>query len=243
MVKKIIILIFLGFIIYFYFPKHRPPEICIVFITCNRSLMLQNTVFRVFRHLRESEPDLGYKSILINQVTPRNDAFERLFDIHHYSPVARGFAWPFNLAYFELCDLKYISVFEDDWKLERTKRSIFRTSIDYIKNTSLALGVSLRDDSNEFCRNKSSLLCVADNHYGYGSYTNGPSVYDILRLRQLGPQPNNTELPEKYWSMKAASKGFGMLRIFKGLVKHMGDGIYSTRSSKSRFCPYPPPTS
>jgi hypothetical protein len=197
--------------------------------------MLQNTVFRVFRHLRESEPDLGYKSILINQVTPRNDAFERLFDLHHYSPVARGFAWPFNLAYFELCDLKYISVFEDDWKLEKTKRSIFRTSIDYIKNTSLALGVSLRDDSSDFCRNQTNILCVA-NGYGYGSYTNGPSVYDIDRLRQLGPQPNNTELPEKDWSVKAASKGFGMLRIFKGLVKHMGDGIYSTRNSKNRFC-------
>lgn len=236
MVKKIIfILIFLCIYYFFSYPKPPHPEICIVFITCNRSLMLQNTVFRVFRHLRESEPDLGYKSILINQVTPRNNAFERLFDIHHYSPVARGFAWPFNLAYFELCDLKYISVFEDDWKLEKTKRSIFRTSIDYIKNTSLALGVSLRDDNIQFCRNQTSLLCVA-NGYGYGSYTNGPSVYDIDRLRQLGPQPNNTELPEKDWSVKAASNGFGMLRIFKGLVKHMGDGIYSTRNSKNRFC-------
>lgn len=239
MVKKILFLLILFALIYF---THRPspPEICIVFITCNRSIMLQNTVFRVFRHLRESEPDLGYKSILINQVTPRNDVFERLFDIHHYSPVARGFAWPFNLAYFELCDLKYISVFEDDWKLEKTKKTIFRTSIDYLKNTSMALGVSIRDDNLQFCRNQSSILCVANDVYGYGSYTNGPSVYDIDRLRQLGPQVNNDEHSEKDWSIKASLKGFGMLRIFKGLVKHMGDGIYSTRNSKSNSCRYTP---
>lgn len=64
----------------------------------------------------------------------------------------------------------------------------------------------------------------------------------IDRLYQLGPQANNTELPEKDWSVKASLKGFGMLRIFKGLVKHTGGGIYSTRHIKGRFCPYQKPT-
>lgn len=186
----------------------------------------------MFRHLKITEPSLKYKTILINQVTQRDLEYESMFDIHVYSPVAKGFAWPFNLAYFELCDLEYISVFEDDWSLKATDIPIFRTSIDFLKNTSNALGVSIRDDDPIFCKNKSSILCIANEYYGYGSYTNGPSVYSIHRLRSLGKQRNDVELPEHDWSILAASKGLGMLRIFKGLVRHDGIGIYSTRRIK-----------
>lgn len=209
----------------------KNPEICIVFISFNRPSLLKYTSSLVFKHLKYTEPNLTYESILIDQASPKDSLFTDLFDIYVYSKEPKGFAWPFNLAYFGICKSEYIAVFEDDWSLKNVKIEIFRKSIDAIKNTSMALGVTIRDDPDAFCKDPKSLLCVANDEYGYGSYTNGPSVYSLERLRRLGLQNSNAELPEHEWSIKASLMGMGMLRMFpKGIVTHLG-----TRSTRGKI--------
>lgn len=102
------------------------PELCVLFISCNRPALLEKTLRSVYWHMQAVEPSLEWEAVLVDQATPghtrRRFAEEYEFDMRVYSAEPRGNGWPYNVGIAGLCRAPYVALFEDDFPLCNLKQ-------------------------------------------------------------------------------------------------------------------------
>ncbi len=215
------------------------PQLCIVFVSCNRTGLLEKTVDSVAAHLARYEPGLAVELLLVDQGS-RAAARSRLAKRHTfgacvYAAEARGYGWPFNEGFFGLCRAPFVAVIEDDFPLvdagQLRRPEVFGEAIELLGKVERAVGVVLKSDhwlmEHKLCEERFAavnvsygsrlMLCVAK--VVFGSYTNSAAVYDRKRLARMGRQhegPHGVadhETPEGRYSLASKALGMGLLFV------------------------------
>ena len=130
----VFVLVFVAFVVFVLWSRPLPrikleedilfPEsnadLCLFFVSCNRSSLLRRTVDSVRSHIRRFERNLKVETVLVDQgSTAKSRSSYAAFDFDSvvYTGEARGYGWPFNVGYFGVCRAPYVAVIEDDFPI------------------------------------------------------------------------------------------------------------------------------
>lgn len=230
----------------------RDPEVCFLFVSCNRPEYLLKTLESVYSHMEDIENDVAWESVLVDQSTPvhyRDEIVGRFqFDQRLFCAEPQGWGYAINIGVYGLCSAPFVAIWEDDWLLQQDivkdleQPRIFKEAM-LLLNASEAFGVLFRDTIIKDCQNYENIeevsqvmrtevgqsrvfLCKA--RVFYGSFTNGAAVWKREKLFHLIKMEDfSRELRENKEDAKVAA--MNDLNAGHLIVKRRGswDGIAS----------------
>lgn len=216
------------------FPSPNDPLLCIAFVSCGRLAYLRKTVASAFEHIEAFEPTLKYETLWVDQ-NPSDYSAEIAasfpFTARVVASQAMGFAWPRNVI-LEMCNAPFLLVLEEDFPLiagiEKTissgRADFLAEAIDLISRNSAVSGVLLRGETDYTGPGVRYKECV-DAETGmrwclrettepvppFSSYTNGPAVYSVERLKSVGRMPEKDQ--ERAFAAMVRSHGLSLASL------------------------------
>jgi hypothetical protein len=180
------------------------PQLCAAFLSCSRLHLLNRTINAFVQYMQSHEPNITYQIALVDNGSGEQltSILQRLpIDIYASSKVNVGIAAGMNILYFGLCrNSPYIITLEEDWEARLTwplSLPSITMSIEILRHDPTVLEVWLRDFDYglRWHQNRSAWLETSSGRQYrrqyqrngvWGAYTNGASVKDSSRLRDVG---------------------------------------------------------
>ena len=183
------------------------PELCLCVLSCKRLDLLRVTLRSVIRHLEQAEAAVRYEVVWVDNGSDETErqAIHREFRIEKALLLGTnyGMAYGFNTLFFRLCSAPYFLTLEEDWEWvapPAVGRTVLQDAMTVLRHDEGVSGVFLRPDTLDQFLSPSPWKRAEQVAYAtycmdrgashlWGPYSNGPGVYDRVRLeRRVGRQ-------------------------------------------------------
>eukprot|EP00727_Mastigamoeba_balamuthi_P008208 m51a1_g4008 hypothetical protein (309) ;mRNA; r:551382-552401 len=228
-----------GFLVQRTDPSPADPQLCIAVISCDRPDLLRPTLYRVIDHMEKYET-MPYELVWVDQAsdpsTRQKFAQQYQFNKRLVVDRARGFGWPFNMAYFGLCRAPYVLILEEDWEaikgVEEGLREpkFVQEAMEILANyhNKSLYGVMLRSAPEDRVYTSgpfkvTTSLGVSEvverrsnvpKTHNY-TYTNGATVYDRAKLQDIGYFNEKVKDAEWDYGVRAYNMGYFLGSVWR----------------------------